>query len=221
MYRFFDKKFLLMPDDKGIIGKKVFYGDSFCDLIAAVESGDSDRTGRLDSIITDGHLPFKVNKVRWFLVYYDPNYEAKVAYSQGKQLQVRGGDTDDWVDAVVDPRWTVRARYRVKPQIYYVHEADTGCYYFDTDNTISILYEGTAEECDAWIAEHSPKNRRMTNRELAKWLSEGKGQAAYIGYEQTTYAYHDGTDNEIVPDTVKIREWDSDEWHEPLVEVTE
>ena len=61
------------------------------------------------------------------------------------------------------------------------------------------------------------KPRRMTNRELAKWLAQNKGQ--WMGSSCTigmSYSYT--RDNNKVPDGIMIRGWDEAEWREPIVE---
>ena len=67
-----------------------------------------------------------------------------------------------------------------------------------------------------------PKKRKMTNRELAKWLAQGNGQWRRIANKDTvalSYCYSIFDDKEI-PDGIMIRGWDETEWHEPEVEVS-
>ena len=227
-----------MPDDMAVIGKKVFYADNWFMLITDVESGNTGRTDTLLSIDADSShpfgTPFETHRTRWRFAYYDPDYETKVAYSQGKTIEYRSKDgTGDsmWhvsTEGVVDPKYY---DYRVKPEeIWYVHPyvnkdfSDKGTYYKDTnDYGTPSLFEGTEEECDAWIAEHTPKTRRMTNKELARWLAEGRGQARHISRSiivvSVEYDFYE--ENNPVKNDIRIREWDSDQWHEPLVEVKE
>ena len=66
-----------------------------------------------------------------------------------------------------------------------------------------------------------PKPRRATNRELAKWLAQGKGMlktsrgasiyTSLSGLEEDRLA--DRCSDELV-----VRKWDDDEWHEPTVD---
>lgn len=218
-YKFFDKRYLVFPDED-CLGKKVFYADSYRALLEEVESGDSGRVRTIDGAHKDEIYPFNIDGTNWVLAYYDPNYKCKVAYSQGKKIQFRTASSGEWRDTD-EPHWHSDIEYRVKLDKYFVHEADTDCYYYDADNTISILYEGTEEECTAWIAGHAPKTRRMTNRELARWLAEGKGQKATItGNAGCSHFYGLDDDTKEVGDCM-IRAWDEDEWHEPLVEVAE
>lgn len=67
------------------------------------------------------------------------------------------------------------------------------------------------------------KQRRMTNKELSRWLREKptrewrykNGAAVY-----SIYGYEETHENEEVQENVRIRE-DDGEWKEPLVEVEE
>ena len=69
------------------------------------------------------------------------------------------------------------------------------------------------------------KQRRMTNKELSRWLREkptreykrSKSDDAIVQYYHT---YIERTANEEIEDSVLIREDDGD-WREPLVEVKE
>jgi hypothetical protein len=224
-YKFFDKQFLVMPDANDIIGKKVFYRDTLTGIINEVENGDvdSDRYGVLESIVIGSAHPFYIDDVYWSLAYYDPNYECKVAFSQGKQIQFRGDNTDGWVDAK-EPTWSERLEYRIKPDaVWYVHQDIDGHYWKSDSDTITIEFKGTEAECDAWITEHTPKTGRMTNRELTRWLADGKGERLDVvtKYVSTHYVYTEGRDNEACDEDIRIREWGSNQWHEPLVEVKE
>lgn len=220
-YKFFDKKFLVMPSDKDIIGKKVFYNDVLYDLIAEVEKGDFNCTAVLDNI-DDYKCCFEVDSTHWSLVYHDPNYEAKVAYSQGKQVQFKSKVDGAWGNCGEEPNWDDDYEYRVKPgEVWYVHQDIDGHYWKSDSDTITVEFKGTEAECDAWIAEHTQKTRRMMNKELARWLAEGNGQKATINGNVISYHSYELDDANKEVEDCMIREWDSDEWHEPLVEVTD
>lgn len=60
--------------------------------------------------------------------------------------------------------------------------------------------------------------RRMTNRELAKWLAEGNGQLKLRSGDKTTLYSYCGKDEAFITEGWTIREWNSDEWREPEVE---
>ena len=69
--------------------------------------------------------------------------------------------------------------------------------------------------------------RRMTNIELSEYLAKGNGEMK-IDYfslnacKPTVYTYHsylEGTENEEIGSSILIRDFGSDEWREPLIEV--
>ena len=226
-YKFFDRQFLLFPDD-ACVGKMVFFNDTYTELIKEVESGDFVRTDVIVAVNADFGAPFVIHNNEWILAYYDPNYKVKVAYSQGKQIQYKrsGGE---WVD-VDAPLWVENGEYRVKPdETWYVHPSEDeygNCighpFYKDMNNKIFVSFEGTEKECDAWIAEHTPKTRRMTNKELARWCADNKGQWSSLTNNLCNHAYYyDSGDDIEVPNRILIREWNSNEWHEPLVVMTD
>lgn len=80
-----------------------------------------------------------------------------------------------------------------------------------------------------------PKPRRVTNRELSKWLAKGHGEYInQVDCANYTYTYDDlsqvncasntytydgisGGKNEV-PSYVKVRKWDDVDWHEPTVD---
>lgn len=63
-----------------------------------------------------------------------------------------------------------------------------------------------------------PKPRRATNRELAKWLAQGKGEQNEEDWVVTAYAYKSYEANVEVSDKIKVRKWDDTDWHEPTVD---
>lgn len=223
-YKFFDKEFLVMPDDEDIIGKQCIFANTLPSLIDKVESADIDMNLETGVAIENvEQFPFVASNTEYRLCYYDPNYECKVAYSQGKKIQYRTY-LGEWVDVVDKPLWCVRDVYRVKPEeIWYVHQDIDGHYFKSDSDTITIEFKGTEKECDAWIAEHTPKTRRMTNKELMRWLAEGKGERVDVTAEYVSlyYSYEKGMDDEECDKDIRIRAWDETDWHEPLVEVKE
>ena len=67
------------------------------------------------------------------------------------------------------------------------------------------------------------KTRRMTNKELSRWLREKPTREyKYLNsdYICSTFDYREHKQDEEVSVDMRIREDDS-EWHEPLVEVEE
>lgn len=64
-----------------------------------------------------------------------------------------------------------------------------------------------------------PKSRRATNRELAKWLSQGNGQkSGDKGVACISYSYGHLADDCEIDKNVVIRKWEDTEWHEPTID---
>lgn len=66
-----------------------------------------------------------------------------------------------------------------------------------------------------------PKPRRVTNRELSKWLAKGHGEytntvccsTSYITYEY----FLDSAESEV-SENILVRKWNDVDWHEPTVD---
>lgn len=72
----------------------------------------------------------------------------------------------------------------------------------------------------------NPKHKRMTNRQLAKWLAKGNGECSYNNtvYYLNAYGYHCYDmrhANDFVDEHIRVRKWDSEEWIEPTVDLLE
>ena len=68
-----------------------------------------------------------------------------------------------------------------------------------------------------------PKTRRMTNKELSRWLREKPTREWKWFFERCIYSVYDYGEqyaDKEVSDSIRIRE-DDGEWREPLVEVEE
>ena len=76
------------------------------------------------------------------------------------------------------------------------------------------------------ICEHStwqhcaeiPEPKLATNRELARWLAEGKGQYRRILTTASTFTYANEDENNSVNELLVVRKWDDTEWHKPTRE---
>lgn len=94
----FDKRFVHFMWDESLKGKSCFVADSIIKLQECVESND---TLFLDTVISEynGDYPFRMNIGNCFrFCYYDPYYNFKLAYEQGKTIQAKHILTGEWVD---------------------------------------------------------------------------------------------------------------------------
>ena len=124
---------------------------------------------------------------------------------------------EDW-QKTLTPRmmwvWNSNVENKVQAKVIYVIKSDE--YPVITDNDVDLLrYKHCAE-----IEE--PKTRRMTKKELARWLREKptrefKYSSSISCSVYSTYIYDEDDEEEEVRKDVVIREDDS-EWREPLVE---
>lgn len=275
----FNKKFVYFMWDDELKGKECFYDDNIEGLRDTVNKNKTDFKGCLGPNTSD--YPFRPvlgtkTCCSWRFAYYDPNYECKVAYSEGKKIQHRRKGEKDWYEST--PAWDPRYEYRIKSVKYYVGIGINKTLTWHSD---TIAYKhvyasfDNKQDADKWIAAHKkfvpvmrafekglpieykysggdwaeastpswdlkhryrvkpvynslankscnirePKKRRMTNRELAKWLAEGKGQKIDDSnkFAYTAYAYKDD-DNAPCRKDVMIRAWNETEWHAPEVE---
>ena len=113
--------------------------------------------------------------------------------------------------------WDNDEKDKVQRKVVYVIKGSSCCYPIRVTRNDDTDYEAY-KHC-AEIEE--PKTRRMTNKELSRWLREKptrewkyKNGISVYGY----YGYEEKCVNEEVPDNFLIREDDGD-WKEPLVEV--
>ena len=116
----FDKKFVYLEWDDVLKGKKVLAGDN----LQLIRRDVNDGTAKVRYVepYSDSNsselYPFADDSgTTWSLVYYDPNYECKVAYAQGKTIQCKlNGSPFRWEDCTGKPKWLDTCEYRVKPE---------------------------------------------------------------------------------------------------------
>lgn len=91
------------------------------------------------------------------------------------------------------------------------------------------------QEWEEWIDDEFPgdlalyrikpeEENPVTNRELARWLAQGRGECRLCSmgdvspYAQMAFRYCDKDDFLPVKGIVLVRKWDDKEWHEPTRE---
>lgn len=106
----FDKKFVHFMWDDELEGKKGFFADDIATLEGFVKSKASVFIVR-KSRLKDKPFSIKGGGFRFF--YYDPNYEVKKAYAEGKTVQFEYNGY--WVDCD-NPAFEDEDLYRIKPE---------------------------------------------------------------------------------------------------------
>ena len=105
---------------------------------------------------------------------------------------------------------------KVKRKVVYILSGVRG----RKQNVITLYTDESCTYAYAHCAEIE-KQRRMTNRELAWWLSEKPHRELKIrDYIYHDYDYKENEQDAEVTDFLLIRE-DNSEWREPLVEIEE
>ena len=109
--------------------------------------------------------------------------------------------------------WNDDVENKEKIKVAYV--LNNGCTY----RVLSIVDEDSAFETFKHCAEIE-KQRRMTNKELSRWLREKPTrECKYLNSEYicSTFEYREYCQGKEVHEDIRIRE-DDGEWREPLVE---
>lgn len=71
--------------------------------------------------------------------------------------------------------------------------------------------------------EEPTEQRRVTNRELAKWLAQGNGEwgiskFGVIEKAEIGWFYDTGYEEQTLQSELRVRKWDDTEWHDPTVD---
>lgn len=110
--------------------------------------------------------------------------------------------------------WSSNVEDRLKRMVIYFLDPRS------TYPVVALTKNELTAECFMHCAEIE-EQRRMTNKELARWLREKPTREfKYSSSVYSTYIYDEDDEEEEVDVDIRIREDDS-EWKEPIVEVEE
>lgn len=165
----FEDKFVHFRWDDSLKGKKVFCADCISTLEYDVAEGEDYR--ELLRYSGNKTCPFTVKSSdgehdnNWQFVYYDPNYEVKLAYEEGKKIQYRAIDTGDWCDwnnSLGICPFLDAFEYRIKPMLEaYVFLKQIGSvlrllWNFDkVEESCHKYFRGLPSECCTYIESHN------------------------------------------------------------------
>lgn len=119
----FEDKFVHFRWDDSLKGKKVFYADSISTLEEDVAKGEDIMT-LIGAANKHDTSPFCIEDedgttTDWKFIYYDPNYEVKLAFEKGMVIQYKAKDTGNWCDwdnSLCKCSFHEDIEYRVKPE---------------------------------------------------------------------------------------------------------
>lgn len=96
--------------------KEVFFADDIERLRDVVKNNRDDYKDKLKFSGSEKNPFYSVKACRtnWKFAYLDPNYDMKLAYEQGKTVQVLYNDT--WQDVLPSHDWSKHETYRIKPE---------------------------------------------------------------------------------------------------------
>jgi len=153
----FKKRFVHCFWNDELEGKKGFIADTLEELRIYVQNKDKQSL----VLITASHnedYAFTSDDVdeNYQFCYYDPLYEMKVAYEEGKIIQYRSKITGKWVDCEHRPLWDDNfINYRIKPEEKYqvVISFDAqGLGIVESGKDFrKVFFTGTKEECEEWL----------------------------------------------------------------------
>lgn len=153
----YNKEFVYFEWDDKLEGKEGFLSDSIGYLKEDVKEDVKDnRRTRFGEIHkhNGNNYPFASEKgICYTFCYYDPYYEFRKAYIEGKQLQYKDRDSGDWIDVDGIPLFTTD-EYRIKPEWYIVLDEYGLSRTTEPSENETVLFEGTEEECIQWLDEH-------------------------------------------------------------------
>lgn len=157
----FEDKFVHFRWDDSLKGKKVFYADSIGSLEDDVAEGKD--YGLLIRASGSKDYPFLIKgdeeeetPTNWKFVYYDPNYECKIACEKGKTIQFKCQSI--WMDIEGIPAWNENCEYRIKPEGTYCVIVGVSSRLIAIEKSsvkegVHVFYESDSlEDCLDWIA---------------------------------------------------------------------
>ena len=152
----FEPKYVHCFWNNEVEGKKGFVADTLADLRMYVKDK------AIPYLVTLTHsenedFEFTSNNINecYQFCYYDPNYEMKVAYEEGKTIQYLSKITNKWVDCE-QPLWN-NAEYRIKHEEYQVVISfdEQGLAVVESGKDFGkVFFIGTKEECEKWVKDN-------------------------------------------------------------------
>lgn len=169
----YNKEFVYFDWDDKLECKKGFFADSINDLKENVKTNRPTWYGVIcHNVNTGTNFPFGFiddsgSSHCFRFCYYDPYYEFRKAYLEGKQLQFKSRD-GSWQDVVGEPLFK-EDEYRIKSKMRYIILDDVYGFYCTSEKKgDDVLFEGTEDECIKWV-----KKYRKFEKIMLAW-KEGK-----------------------------------------------
>lgn len=108
----FEDKYVHFRWTEELKGKDCFVSDSIEGLERAFHES---RRYKVEKDSSGSGYPFHTQSSQYRFAYYDPNYDCKIAFNEGKQIQGRRLKTNPWRD-ILATTWDSEYEYRIKPE---------------------------------------------------------------------------------------------------------
>lgn len=157
----FNKRYVYFEWDEILLDKEVIIADDIFTLKRDVNLGEK---GAKIHYTNNVVAPFNYDNGDIFgkkFAYYDPNYEVKIAYSQGKAIECKSEANTTWLLSVC-PTWDEHLLYRVKPEEKYVR------------------FENIEELISAWEKKCHSIERRPDYMMPLIWIKNNKTKAVHM-----------------------------------------
>lgn len=183
----FENKYCYCVWEDGLKGKKVFFSDYITKLKWRVEKND---LRYVDTVVDNysENCPFHMKEAGFYsFCYYDPNYETKLAYEQGKKIECkRKGDAwgdSDW-DYTPSPAWLDDHEYRIQSEENIVTNRELARWLVQGDG--ELLFPELERCCTNFNYDDDKRNKPVDTRFLVRrWEDEEwhKPTREYMGLE--------------------------------------
>ena len=200
----FDKKFVHFMWKDELEGKQGFFNNNIDNLITFVNNCNKRFYGTC-SQSESSYYPFHYNEegnnTQFF--YYDPHYDCKKAYYEGRKIQWHHSD-GRWIDDS-EPVWDAR-EYRIKPDVAYVIIERTPpaslCYTESPQLYPHVYFIGTKEQCSEYIQSHKKFVEVMKAWEDGKIIQFYSVDHVWLDSNEPKWI--DTTEYRIKPGTVHV-----------------
>lgn len=188
----FDPRFVHFMWDENLRYKKGLVHDNI-EVIKRIVNSNDGNTDIID-YSKDDENPFKEEgcSTKYKFAYYDPNYECKIAYNEGKQIQAKlsGFEDKDWID-VKQPTWEGNLIFRIKPEEnkkYWIIAQNSPFINIEAYDRFGPMYH-VEEQQDGYSRSNPPLKQDFNSYEEAQtWLNNYNSES--VGFDRVKKALH-------------------------------
>ncbi len=177
----YNEEFVYFDWDDKLDGKKGFVAQNIASLKSQVNDGPKTMvtlSGSDDDVCPFTYFCDGEITCDYQFAYYDPYYELRKAYLEGKQLQFKNVN-GEWIAVDGAPLFTndeyrVKPEYRIKPEVnwnIYLTECESGIFFeitMECKTDSHCYFSGSEESCHEWVARHSKFKNIMAAWEAGK-----------------------------------------------------